>query len=312
MVLRQSPVPLNMLFQQMKSMRSLKIEETNGTRPTPSITVANTDKTPNESSTVRSRLKYYREVHSLTTNEDSNCYLPSVNLPKKHTTFRSQLKYYFEEPLAATHVTYDSNYLSQSTRFSFGTKIGNVTLLKRLCYTYSYIYNFAILIFVVILFMPSTTTISVPLNTGIVSPEPRTSKRSFAMSNYTSITEVFFKFVPHCTPKLRDVHTALNHAYSEPFPDDTVASLFSDPNRTTIDPDALTTIRTKIVDLIHAASNTDRITVATIIDQLPLSTYCGKPPRRVPIRGPAGIKSAFNQQLASNCNDFVLDFWTRL
>ena len=111
---------------------------------------------------------------------------------------------------------------------------------------------------------------------------------------------------------LKDVHTALNFAYSEPFPDDAVASLFTDQNRTAIDPDALTTIRKKIVDLIHAASNTDRITVATIIDQLPLSTYCGKPPRRVPIRGPAGIKSALDQQLASNSNDFVLDLSTAI
>ena len=115
MVLRQSPVPLNMLFQQMKSMRSFKIEEDNGTLPTPYIAIANNDKTPNESSTVWSRLKKNWEVHLLTTNEDSNCYLPSVNLSKKHTPVQSQLKKNFEEPTTATHVTYNSNYLSQST-----------------------------------------------------------------------------------------------------------------------------------------------------------------------------------------------------
>ena len=52
LVLRQSPESLNKLFQQMKSMHSFKIEGINGTGPTPSIAVANNDKTPNELSTV--------------------------------------------------------------------------------------------------------------------------------------------------------------------------------------------------------------------------------------------------------------------
>ena len=84
MVLRQSPLPLNMLFQQMKSLHSFKIEE-NGTLPAPSIAVANNDETPNESATVLSRLKQRLEVH-LPTNEDSNCYLLSVSLSKISST----------------------------------------------------------------------------------------------------------------------------------------------------------------------------------------------------------------------------------
>ena len=92
MVLRQSPVPLNMLFQQMKSMRSFKIEETTGTLPTPSIAVANTDKTPNESTAgYRSRLK--ESLHGPSpTYDDSNCYLLSVPVSQTPSTAYPSLK----------------------------------------------------------------------------------------------------------------------------------------------------------------------------------------------------------------------------
>ena len=68
----------------------------------------------------------------------------------------------------------------------------------------------------------------------------------------------FFKFAPHCTPKLKDVHSSFNNAYSEPFTDSIVAALFTDTNRTTIDLDALKTIRTEIVDLIYAGRTSYR------------------------------------------------------
>ena len=85
MVLRQSPESLNMFFQQMKSLRSFKIEENNGTGLTPSIAVANNDKTPNELPTDLSRLKENWDAHS-PTNNDSNCYLPSVISLEKTST----------------------------------------------------------------------------------------------------------------------------------------------------------------------------------------------------------------------------------
>ena len=87
------------------------------------------------------------------------------------------------------------------------------------------------------------------------------------MSNYTTVTDVFSEFTPHCTPKLKEVHSAFNNVYSEPLTNTAVAALFTDTNRTAIDPDALTTIRTEIVDLIFAASTAgNRATVAAIID----------------------------------------------
>ena len=133
--------------------------------------------------------------------------------------------------------------------------------------------------------MPTTTPLSLDLNTGIVSPEPKTTRRRFfAMSNYITITNVAFEFTPHHTPKLVEVHNAFNNVYSEPFTRATVAALFTDTNRTAIDPDALTTIHTEIVDLIFAANTAaDRATVAAIIDPLPLSASAGQPPRRSPL-----------------------------
>ena len=198
MVLRHPPVPLNMLFQQMKSMRSFKIEEPD-TESTPSIAVANNDITPNESATVRSRLKQSLGVHS-PTHEDSNCYLLSVILSNIPSTVKSCLRHSLYNPLKATLESYNPKDHSQRTRFIFGTN-SNITLLNRLCYTYSYIYKLAILVFFVILFMPTTTSLSLDLNTGLVSPEPTTTRRrSIAMSNYSAIVNVIFEFSPHHTP----------------------------------------------------------------------------------------------------------------
>ena len=86
-----------------------------------------------------------------------------------------------------------------------------------------------------------------------------------------------------------------------------MAALFTDTNRTAIDPDVLATIPTEIVDLIFAASTApDRATVATIIDQLPLSAYCGKPNHRFPIQTSAGITTAFEQQVTAKGNKLIL------
>ena len=136
-----------MLFQQMKSLHSFKIEE-NGTLPAPSIAVANNDKTPNELATDRSRLNYLTDGddHSLT-NKDSNCYLPSVTLSKKHSTDRSRVTH-LHDRLNHTLLNYYSIYQPQFTRFIFGRQTSNVTSLNKLWYTYSYIYKlFAILFF---------------------------------------------------------------------------------------------------------------------------------------------------------------------
>ena len=203
MVLRQSPVPLNMLFQQMKSMRSFKIEEPD-TQSTPSIAVANNEETPNESSTVLSLMKKYCDVHS-TTNNDSKRYLPTVLLSEKPSTVLSCLKKSLYEPLIATLILYNPNFQSQAMRFGFGNK-SNYTSLNRLWYTYSYIYKIIIpiLVLFVILFMPTTGPLSV------VSPEPTTTRRHslVTMSNYTTkptstiIRYVFFVSV------LKSLHTS--------------------------------------------------------------------------------------------------------
>ena len=155
MVLRQSPVPLNMLFQQMKSMRSFNIEEPD-TKSTPSIAVANNDITPNESATVRSRLKQSLGVHS-PTHEDSNCYLLSVSLSKRSSTVWSNFTERLYESLNDTLVNYNLKNHSQRTRFIFGRN-SNITSLDELWYTYSYIYK------------PTSTSIQYGFNSPTTGP----------------------------------------------------------------------------------------------------------------------------------------------
>ena len=94
---------------------------------------------PNESATVRSRLKYSLGVHS-PTHEDSNCYLLSVILSNIPSTVKSCLRYSLYNPLKATLESYNPKDHSQRTRFIFGRN-SNITSLDKLWYTYSYIYK---------------------------------------------------------------------------------------------------------------------------------------------------------------------------
>ena len=150
------------------------------------------------------------------------------------------------------------------------------------------------------------------LNTGIISPAlPR--QRSLTMSDFSTVTNVIFEFSSHHALDLKHVHHALKNVYSEPFTQETVAALFTDTNRTTIDSNALTVIRKEIIDLMIAASNApDRATIANIIDKLPLSASCGKQNRRFPLRITAGITTAFKQQVAAKSTELILQLSTSM
>ena len=130
-----------MLFQQMKSTHSFKIEE-NGTMPTPSITVADNDILPNTLPTDhRSRLKENLYNQSTTNNNSSNCNnLPLVHLSGKTPTVRSRLRENLHDRWLTILSSYNSIHQSQPTRFSFETN-SNGTSLNKLWYTYSYIYK---------------------------------------------------------------------------------------------------------------------------------------------------------------------------
>ena len=68
---------------------------------------------------------------------------------------------------------------------------------------------------------------------------------------------------------------------------------------TAVNPDALKTIRTEIIDLIVATGQANCPTVTAIINKLALSAFCGKPERR-PLQGPAGITTALEQNITAN------------
>ena len=164
-----------MLFQQLKSMHSLHLEDVGESVDNPSTTVANYNRQQQHSP-----ILYQKSFDSsILVDENSDQRHPflyqksldsSILIAKSLNRFR----------------TFCSGKISQSTRSRFGES--SSTSLDKLWYTYSYIYRIIILILLAILFMPTTDSTTFPI--GIVSPSPQIPRtRSFTMSNFTSIVE---------------------------------------------------------------------------------------------------------------------------
>ena len=163
----------------------------------------------------------------------------------------------------------------------------SLTMLDRLWYLYSYIYNQVssntstiiipiLLFFVVVILMPPTTR---SYKSPIVSPSPYIPRtRSFTMTDYTPINDWSFKFSTH--PIQPRFSNGLNNTYSENFDDATIATFFTTPARTVIAPTSVILLQTAIVDTVLLTSTADRTVVAPIFDQMLLFANFGNPLRR--------------------------------
>ena len=108
---------------------------------------------------------------------------------------------------------------------------------------------------------PTTTSSS------IVSPSQYLSRtRSFAMTNYTSITDLASKFAnhPHCPP----FNVALNNTYTKDFDDAVIVPIFTNANRMLVATDVVPIIQAAIMDIILIVSTADKAVIAPIIKQI--------------------------------------------
>ena len=196
------------------------------------------------------------------------------------------------------------NNLSQSTRFRFGS---GSTLLDKLWYTYSYIYKSAAtttattfykpilaLLFLLLILMPTTSS-ALHQQSSIVSPSPNplSRSRSFTMANYIAITQLYFIFGPHYSPKYEFLDTALNNVYFEPIDDAVLASLFTDANKTAFQADPVDLISSAIVNIIVTNRRADRSTIEPLLALMPLSATVGLQKNRVNIRSNSTTAFAF-------------------
>ena len=76
-------------------------------------------------------------------------------------------------------------------------------------------------------------------------------------TNYAAITQLFFIFGPHHSPKYEFLDTALNNVYSEPIDNAVLASLFTDANKTTFQANAVDLICSAIVNIVVTNSRAD-------------------------------------------------------
>ena len=142
------------------------------------------------------------------------------------------------------------------------------TLLDKLWYTYSYIiYQSAAttattfyktilaLLFLLLILMPTTSS-ALHQQSNIVSPSPHplSRSRSFTMTNYTTINQLYFIFDPHHLPKYELLDTALNNVYSKPIDNTVLTPLFTDANKTAFQADPVDLIRSAIVNIIATNS----------------------------------------------------------
>ena len=87
-----------------------------------------------------------------------------------------------------------------------------------------------------------TTTDQSTNKSSIVSPSPHIQQtRSFTMTNYTTISDIYFCFSDH--PTCPAFSKALNDTYAKPFATNAVASLFTDAGRTTVISDVVLVLR---------------------------------------------------------------------
>ena len=151
--------------------------------------------------------------------------------------------------------------------------------------------------------MPTTDSAILPI--GIVSPSPQIPRtRSFTMPDFTSITKFSFRFGPHHLNTT--LATALNNTYSEPFADAVVASIFADTGKTTVAQDAVVKIQTAAISAIEVSSQTDRLTIAPIINSMLMYVTCGKPTRRFLIRCTSTTASALTAAIQAGETTIVI------
>ena len=234
-----------MLFQQLKSMHSLHLEDVGESVNNPSITVANYNQEQRHSPILHDSQGTCILIDNGCSSDSQQRHSPILYTDSHGTCtlFNKSLNW----------IRYFLGKISQSTRSGFGESSSN-TLLGKLWYTYSYIYRIIILILLAILLMP--TTDSATKSIGIVSPSPHiTRTRSFTMPDFTPIIKYSFRFAEHHQSPALD--SSLNNTYSEPVDDTVTVHFFTDNLRTVVDPDAISKIRIAIVDLIENCSTAD-------------------------------------------------------
>ena len=191
----------------------------------------------------------------------------------------------------------------------------SLTMLDRLWYLYSYIYNqvssntptiiIPILLFIVVAILMATTD-HPTTSSHFVSPSPHLSRSgSFTMTNYTPINDWSFKFSNH--PIQQRFSHGLNDTYSENFDDATIATFFTTPARTVVAPNSVTLLQTAIVDTVLLTSNADCTVVAPIFNQMLLFASFGNPPGRYPIRTTASLTTIFDATIAANHTAVVIN-----
>ena len=251
-----------MLPQQLKSMHSLHLEDVvESSSATPSNTVPNYNQEQRHSlilhdghgtCDIDNCSSSFSHQHSTIMYKDGHGTCTKFNKSQRHSPILYTDGYgtctLFNKSLNWIRSFFDR--ISQPTRSGFGESSSN-TSLKKLWYTYSYIYKFTktkatifykliiALLFLLLILMPTPSS-SLHKLSSIVSPSPNplSKTRSFTMSDFTPITQLFFIFGPHHSPKYEFLDTALNNVYSEPLDDAVLASLFTDANKTAFKPDA--------------------------------------------------------------------------
>ena len=123
--------------------------------------------------------------------------------------------------------------------------------------------------------MPNTDQPTTTSSIVSPSPNPLSKARSFTMTNFSTITEYSFKFSQHSHGT--SFHTALNNTYAELFEDTVVNRLFMDDGCTTIAINITIVLRTTIIDTILLSSQSDYITIASIVKHVLLFSYLGLP-----------------------------------
>ena len=242
MVLRPSPKVCTILSQQMKSCDSFKIETVGDQSLTDQYDTSSIALTNYNIQRI-SILSHPSPTRPLTLNNEAST-LPAYG---RVASLPSLIHRSTVEPLLPVYGRIDSQLspmswscscfddFSQSTA-CIATRFGECssTMLHKLWYLYSYIYNQVssntttiiipiLLFFVVAILMPPTHHDKL----SIVSPSPYLScTRSFTMANFTTITDISFSFTDH--PTCPAFSKALNDTYAEPFNAAVLTSLFPD------------------------------------------------------------------------------------
>ena len=106
-----------------------------------------------------------------------------------------------------------------------------------------------------------------------------------------------FKFLDH--PLCPAFSAALNNTYAEPLDDSIVTQLFTNANQAIIATNAITVIRTAIIDTIMISSTADCTLVAQIVNSMLLFAYCGNPAQKYPLCSMRTVTTAFDTTVST-------------